>query len=206
MVVLTELQKDALTEGINLGMGVAAAALSEMVNEEVVLSAPKLTFMSKDEAVEYLAGRSSGSVSGVAQIFSGALNGQAMLLFAGDKSLELVRLLLQDTVPLDKLTEFEEEALNEIGNIILNAGVSSLGDMFKQEIQSDLPIYLHGHFADLLTLGRGAEAVGDAVLLLRVDFRLDRHAVEGYVVFLLNVQSVKELAANIDRYLASIRI
>ena len=204
MPVLTELQRDALTEAFNLGMGAAAAALSEMVDEEVALCAPSLEFVKKADAAAMLNSRSLNGVSGVTQRFSGPFEGQAMLLFAGDKSLELVRSLLLNTAPLDRLTEFEEDALNEIGNIILNAGLSSLGNMFEQEIHSGLPLYFHGSFDELLELYDQAEEGLDMLMLLRIDFRLDKHEVEGYVVFLLSMGSVKRVVQLIDRFLEKI--
>lgn len=47
MIELNELQQDMLTELFNIGMGNAAAALSEMVSEEVLLSIPQISFMEK---------------------------------------------------------------------------------------------------------------------------------------------------------------
>ncbi len=206
IVMLTELQKDVLTEAFNLGMGVAASSLSEMVGEEVQLSVPELIFTPKAEATTFLEAQSSGSLSGVIQSFNGPLNGYAMLLFPAQKSLELVRLLLQHTLPLEKLTELEEEALNEIGNIILNAGLSSLANLFEDEIPTSLPMYIQGMAQDILQVKEIKSGVSDTVMFLRVDFRLERHAVDGNVVFLLDVASIQDLSYYIDNYLSKIKI
>ena len=199
MDLLTELQQDALTEAFNIGMGVAAASLSEMVNEEVTLSVPEIEFISRESAANTLKDRCSDQLSGVSQHFSGAYDGEAMLLFPADKSLELVRLMLRDTVPLTQLTEFEEEALNEIGNIILNAGLGSLADMFGHEITSMLPVFKHGTCSNVLSAS--GEAVDSIVLFLRVDFKLETHELDGYLVFMQDINSVNDLAKHIDRFL-----
>ncbi|MBL1277952.1 MAG: chemotaxis protein CheC [Ectothiorhodospiraceae bacterium] len=206
METFGDLQKDLLAEAFNLGMGRAAASLSEMVHEEVLLSAPEIVFMNKADAAKELGRQSSGDVSGVSQDFSGSFGGEAMLLFPIEKSLELVRLLLQDTVPLENLTEFEEEALNEIGNIILNAGLSSLADLFKQEIQTELPSFRQGSCEDLLQVNTNTPSDNESVLLLRVDFKLEKNAVDGYVLFLLDIQSTEALIDNINIYLKSINV
>ncbi len=201
MEILNELQQDMLTEAFNLGMGKAAASLSEMVQEEILLSVPDIIFMSNSAAAAELDLQSPGNVSGVSQGFNGPFSGEAMLLFPIEKSLELVRLLLQDTVPLENLTEFEEEALNEIGNIILNAGLSSLANFFNLEIMTDLPEFRQGTYKDMLNIDESTSSSEDIVLLLRVDFKLEKHAVDGYVMFLLDAESFNALGDNINNSL-----
>lgn len=205
MPKLNELENDLLTEAFNLGMGKAAAALSEMVREEVSLSVPEISFMSKADAVLALERSSPGNMSGVSQKFNGLFNGEAILLFPEEKSLELVRLLLQDTVPLENLTELEEEALTEIGNIILNAGLSSLADLFKLEIQTDLPEFRKGSCQHILYVNESITKNEDEVLLLRVDFKLEKHAVNGYVIFLLDAQSSQKLIEKINQFLNTLK-
>jgi len=203
MIELNDLQQDMLSELFNLGMGSAASALSEMVGEEVLLSVPEIKFMDKSKLVTILAADSGNQISGVAQNFHGMLLGKALLTFPAQKSLELVRLLLQDTVPIENLTEFEEEALLEIGNIIINAGLSSLADIFEDEITSDLPVFNSGSCAEVIDSGDNIN-FQEAVLYLQVDFTIELQNIKGYVVYLLNIESMENLAASIDQYLAKL--
>lgn len=202
MTILNELQQDALTEAINQGIGIAAASLSEMVNEEILLSVPEISFITKADAIAMLHDKTSEHVSGVSQNFSGPFNGQALLLFPVTKSLELVRLMLQDTVPMEQLTEFEEEALNEIGNIILNAGLGSLADMLGNEITSSLPVFRQGSCDRIM--GDDSDNKNEIVLFLRVAFNIESHKVDGYVIYLLDVRSIDDLVIHIDRFLEQI--
>lgn len=200
----SELHRDVLVEVFNLGMGQAASSLSQMVEEEILLSVPDLSFLSPVEAANLLTNKASGALTGVSQGFSGSFAGHAMLLFPEKSSLELVRLLLQDSVPLDNLTEFEEEALNEVGNIILNAGLSSLANMFNQEILTELPVFKQGKANEILNLHNTSTEEENLVLFLRVDFKLEKHAIDGYVIFLLNVKSMQSLMSYIDNYLKKV--
>ena len=52
--VLTELELDALTEMVNIGVNRAAASLREMIGEQVLLSVPKVTLVSRDKAIAAL--------------------------------------------------------------------------------------------------------------------------------------------------------
>lgn len=200
MEALSELQQDILTEAFNMSMGQAAAALSEIVNEEIQLSVPELHFLSRIKAAAML-GEESSHLTGVSQKFSGPFGGRALLLFPSESSLQLVRILLQDSVPLDKMTEFEEESLNEIGNIILNSGIGSIANLFGQEILTEIPQFLQGASLEILNIASENTADEDVVLFLRVDFSLSQREVKGYVVFLLDVRSVASLRDHVDSYL-----
>jgi len=206
MIELDDLQKDMLTELFNLGMGNAGSALSEMVSEEVLLSIPEISFMDKNELTALLEVDSGGHISGVSQQFSGMLLGQALLTFPTQKSLELVRLLLQDSVPLENLTEFEEEALLEVGNIIINAGLSSLADIFDDEISSDLPVFSSGSCQDVIKSQNKTVNTQQTVLYLQVNFSIEKEKIKGYVVYLLDVESIESLAAHIDNYISKLNI
>lgn len=201
MIELNELQQDMLGELFNLGMGNAASALSEMVSEEVLLSVPEIKFMQKADLAKMLAADSGDHISGVGQNFHGMLLGKALLTFPSQKSLELVRLLLQDTVPIENLTEFEEEALLEVGNIIINAGLSSLADIFEDEITSDLPVFNSGSCADVINSDDNNKNYQEAVLYLQVDFTIELQSIKGYVVYLLNIESMDNLTKSIDKYI-----
>ena len=52
-VEFDELQKDAVVELINNGMGRAANALAIMINEEVLLTVPNVEFISFEELGHY---------------------------------------------------------------------------------------------------------------------------------------------------------
>ena len=128
MISLTELQQDAMAELLNIGMGRAASVLSEMVGEEVLLSVPFVDLMSRREAAGLLMEKACDRIVAVLQKFSGLCWGDTMLVFPEEKSLELVRCLFKDTdtTPLEIMTEMEQEALMEIGNIILNSCIGSI--------------------------------------------------------------------------------
>jgi len=204
MIQLNELQQDMLAELFNLGMGNAANALSEMVEEEVLLSIPQITFMQKAELTKILESNSGGHISGVSQQFQGMILGEALLTFPTPQSLELVRLLLQDTVELENLTEFEEEALTEVGNIILNAGLSSLADIFEDEITSDLPVFNSGSCSEVIERNEHAIKTQETVLYLQVDFTIEKKDIKGYVVYLFDVESMGKLALLIENYITKL--
>jgi len=65
-------------------------------------------------------------VCGVAQDFSRPFNTEAILMLPEDHSLEMVRMMLGGSYSMDELSELEQEAMAEIGNILLNACIGSM--------------------------------------------------------------------------------
>lgn len=202
MLTLTELEHDALVEIFNIGVGYAAAAMSQIVNEAVTMSVPSVSFLPRADAAALLGNREQpdGRVCAVSQRYEGAFNTQAMLMFPEDKSLEIVRLMVGESVPLQELSEMEQEAMSEIGNIILNSCVGTLANIFQQELHGSLPLYHIGTSTEILgTPDAEADAI---VLMLHIDFVLETHQINGYVAFILDVTALHDLKQQLVDYLA----
>lgn len=200
MFNLTELQHDALVEIFNIGVGHAASAMSEIVNEPVTMSVPSIAFLSRADAAAMLGHRESARVCGVSQHYRGAFSTQAMLMFPEDKSLDIVRLMVGESVPLQELTEMEQEAMSEIGNIILNSCVGTLANILSQELSGSLPEYHVGTSEEIL--GGHGQQPDAIVLMLHIDFILETHQIHGYVAFILDLTALHDLQEQLDIYLA----
>jgi len=203
MFNLSELEHDALVEIFNIGVGKAAAAMSAIVNEAVTMSVPSISFLNRANAAQMLSGEQYGErICGISQHYDGAFQTEAILMFPEDKSLEIVRLMVGEAVPLDELTEMEQEAMSEIGNIILNSCVGTLANIFERELHGSLPVYHVGTSDEILTAsGSPADTV---VLMLHIDFVLEAHQIHGYVAFILDVSALHDLTEQIDLYLARV--
>lgn len=196
MLEINELQRDYVTEVLNIGMGSAATVLSEMVSEEVGLAVPEVSFLPREVAASEFEKSHVGTMSGVVQSISGALSGDALLMFPEEKTLIIVRILLGDTVPVESLTEMEQEAMCEIGNIILNAVISSTANILRKEIQSSLPRFISGTSKDMFSVESGNGT--DIVLFMKVDFALESQSINGYVTLLLNITSLEDFISQLD--------
>ncbi|MCF6323119.1 MAG: chemotaxis protein CheX [Gammaproteobacteria bacterium] len=201
MLEITDLQRDYITEVLNISMGSAAAVLSEMVDEEVSLSVPEVDFLQRSVAANKFDQANAARMSGVTQAMTGALTGDALLMFPEEKTLSIVRILLGDTVPVESLTEMEQEAMCEIGNIILNSVVSSVADLLKKEIVSSLPRFIKGTGNELFSVETGDE--DDLVMFLKVDFGLESQSINGYVTLMLNVDSLHDFISQLDEQISA---
>lgn len=202
MVTLSELQHDALVEIFNIGVGQAARAMSEIVSEEVTMSVPSIRFLNRADAAALLGNVDGQRVCGVSQLYEGAFSTRAILMFPEDKSLDIVRLMVGDAVPFKQLTEMEQEAMSEIGNIILNSCVGTLANIFEQELRGSLPVYHLGSSEDIL--GASGGSPDTVVLVLHIDFILETHQINGYVAFVLDLSALADLQVQVERYLSAI--
>lgn len=198
--VLTDMQKDALTEIFNIGMGRAAHSLSQMANDEITLTVPSLALASRKEACVVLSNTAGGRVCSVTQQLKGDFNADAILIFPETSSLAIVRLMVGDSYP-GNLTEMEEEALTEIGNIILNACFGTLINMLGGDYHISLPTSKLGSCDDILELeNKGAEEI---VMLLYIDFVLKHRTIYGHVAILLEGDSMPNFVKKIQQFLGT---
>lgn len=200
---LSELQQDALIELFNIGMGQAASSMSQIVGEEIALSVPRLSILDgADRADTIRAAIHSPRICAVSQDFTGSLDAKAFLIFPEGKTQEIVRRMIGESVTADELSEMEQEALSEIGNIILNSCISSLCETLQSDFHCSLPTYHAGSTDEILFANSGHE--NDLLMLFHVDFSMPRAKIEGYLVFLLNLTSFTALVKKVDQFLLSI--
>lgn len=196
---LNELELDALTELFNMGVGQAADALSQLAGEAVLLSVPRVQLLYMHEVVQQLSQDSQDQrVSAVRQAFSGEIATDAVLMFPAEQSLQLVQIMVGESVPLEQLGEMEQEALAEIGNILLNSVVASVSDALGMDLDGGLPEVELGVLSEVLLAG---EPVNEPLLSLKVRFEIASRSVVGHLAFLLDVQSSGRLEHEVSAYL-----
>ncbi len=192
---LTALQRDALIELLNISVGSAAAVLSEMADTEIRLSVPMLDEMTRSEVSSLIQGTVESDIVVIMMQTEGFLRGNSMLIFSEQSSLSLVRSILREHVPLQMLTGLEEEALNEVGNIVLNACLATFSNLLNEKITTSIP------YCDT---GTAQELIGDddrMILFLRVDFSHQHGEDQGFITLILDMESIQTIPASLDAYL-----
>ncbi len=201
---LGELERDALGEAFNMALGEAAASFAELVQEEITLSVPSVDLLARQELAERLAALElpglAERLTAISQNFHSQdrlLNTEALLLFGEQGSLEIVRRMLgQHDMPLEHITELEQDALGEVGNIIINSCMNTLSGIFGTEMIGSLPDVLQAS-ADNLFDGHQA---GQVVLMVRIGMGLQSHDIAGYVLFLMDLPSLDQVIRKVRLY------
>lgn len=205
MMTLNELEQDALGEIFNIGVGRAADVLSQMVNESVHLSVPMVEMVSHEQATAYYLNRVRQPLCAIRQTYVGDVTTEALLMFPEENSLELVRAMVGNDVPVEELPDMERDAMAEIGNIILNAVISSMSTTLGLAFDGSLPevsiIDAEGIFKDAMGHYEGG-GTPSTVLALTIDFELAARQVNGYLAFLLDIPSSEKLQSHVAHYIA----
>lgn len=199
-ILLSELQLDALTELVNLGVSNAALSLREMVREEVILSVPHVSVVTRSEAIASLSERHLKQLVGVHQDFEGDLRGRALLIFPEAKSMELVRAVVGGELSLEELAELEQEALAETGNVLLNACLGTIANSLERSLRISLPEVVYGDGAEFFHMSSRAH-VGDTVLFMYINFAVRQRDIQGYIAMLLDLPSLAILKDLLENYI-----
>ncbi len=79
-LILTEIELDALTELVNIGVSRAVNSLRELVGEQVLLSVPALRIMDRALAASFIEASEGAHLIAVRQVFEGEFSGSALLI------------------------------------------------------------------------------------------------------------------------------
>jgi chemotaxis protein CheC len=202
---LTDLEKDALKEIINLSFGDAASSLADIIGTYVLLSVPNVEIMQRDEIMHYIDRELSEpkDLSIVEQYYIGKIKGAAFLVFSHDGSKQLLSLFeggeKMDTS--DYSIDFlEKETLTEVGNIIIGACVSKLAELLSDTVSYLPPRFLWSKNMRSAFSGEIFERES-YVILLKTIFQFEEKDVKGFLFLVNSYESVKWLKTAIDEFI-----
>jgi chemotaxis protein CheC len=198
---LNELELDALTELVNIGVSVAATGLREMVNEEILLTVPRVELVGRDQAIKILSESESADLVAVHQTFEGDVTGRALLIFPEKNSLEIVRSVAGSDLPLEDVIELEQEALAETGNIILNGCLATIANMLERNLKVSLPEIVRGDAKVFFSLPPPPHS-GDLVLFIYINFTVQLRDIRGYIAMLMDLPSMEALKVLLNEFIA----
>ena len=197
---LDELEHDALTELVNIGVSRSAAGLRKMVGEHVVLSVPSVEVVNRKAAATLIRERESDDLIAVRQDFDGAFSGRALLIFPQANSLALVRAVTGDELSEEELEALENEALAETGNIVLNGCLASMANMLQRPLTMSLPQVIRGDGQLFFELSNQDNETG-VVLFLYINFTISGRDIRGYIAMLMDLPSLDTLKVLITEFI-----
>jgi len=191
-VLLDDLERDALTELVNIGVSRAAANLRKMVGEHVLLSVPSVEVVTREGATTLIRERESGDLIAVRQDFEGVFSGRALLIFPQSNSMALVHAVTGGALSAQDAADMEQEALAETGNVVLNSCLATMANMLQRPLTMSLPEVIRGDGSMLFSLAPDA-ADGGVVLFLYINFAINDRDIRGYIAMLMDLPSLQAL-------------
>ena len=177
---------DILTEVINIGVGEAAEALSELVEDRVELTVPELKTMAISDCPAYLEDEVDSWGVFTSQLFDGDVKGRALLVLSEACSLDLVSVLAAGEPRTLSLTETAKATLQEVGNIILDSCLSVFGNMLDTRLSLAVPGVTVATSREFF--GNVAEEFEDLemAIVVKSELSLAQHQVRGVIFVLLS--------------------
>ncbi|QDU81126.1 flagellar motor switch protein [Polystyrenella longa] len=192
-------QLDALAEIINIGTGRAAAALSEITDSWIELSVPRVVACSPRDVSLHVDQTDSDSQTLICQKFQGGLNGQASLSFPSKSALSLAHFVGDVEDEADEFDFDLEGILEEVGNIVLNAVLGSVSNLFECGLDYSLPEFLPQ--IDLLSYMQNnvTEEAGEelTILVANANFNIASRDIRGSLIIVFQVECLRRLLAKV---------
>jgi chemotaxis protein CheC len=193
------MQYDVLRELGNIGAGNATTALSQMINSKIDMKVPKVDLLEFKELSEIVGG-AENLVVGILFTLEGQVDGMMMFMMNMDAARHLVNLLIGNAYekPSGEFSDMEMSALNEIGNIIAGAYLSSLSSLTNILITSSVPymaIDMAGAILSVPAIEFGK--IGDKALLIETEFGDELQSVNGYFILIPTLESYGAILASL---------
>lgn len=189
---------DVLKELGNIGAGNATTALSKMIGGKVDMKVPKVELLEFKNLMDIVGG-AENIVVGILLTLEGEIEGMMMFMLEQPSAHHLVNRLMGKQA--DDTSEFDEmdlSALNEIGNIITGAYLSSLSTLTGILITSSIPymaIDMAGAILSVPAIEFGK--VGDKALVIDTEFGDDDLFVDGYFILIPSLNSYDRILSSL---------
>lgn len=195
---MDSMQFDVLREIGNIGAGNATTALSQMINSKVDMRVPKVELLGFQELPNIVGGAET-IVVGILVTLEGDVNGMMMFMMERKCARSLVDLLMG--MPSGNEEEFDEmslSALQEIGNIIGGAYLSSLSALTNLTISESVP-YLAIDMAGAILSVPAIEfgKLGDKALLIQSQFLEDTRELDGFFILIPTPESYEKILSSL---------
>jgi chemotaxis protein CheC len=187
-----------LQELINIGVGKGAVVLNTLLGHHVVLDVPEVNQTDPTELIRALALDPEQELACVQMGYRGALQGEVQLLFPAETAAQLVALMIGENHPADELDFIRQATLTEVGNIVINAVVGTLSNLFGFHLQYTLPTYHGGTLEDIE--GHQDLRAMEIILLAKTKFTIEELSVTGNMVLFFSLPTFQNLEEALEAY------
>ncbi|MDE6874057.1 MAG: chemotaxis protein CheC [Lachnospiraceae bacterium] len=197
---MNNMQFDVLREIGNIGAGNATTALSQMLSAKIDMKVPKIELLEFKELGELIGG-AENIVVGILLTLQDDIDGMMMFLLEKRAAKNVVGLLMGGFgggADSEEFSEMELSALQEIGNIIAGAYLSSLSALTNMKISSSVPymaIDMAGAILSVPAIEFGK--ISDKALLIETEFGDIGEEVNGYFILIPTLESYGQILTSL---------
>lgn len=204
MIKLSEVEKDALIEIGNIGMSRAGKQLSILLNSAVNITIPKINLLAAKEIPNEGFFDVDRNLAYVCQSLSNDLIGRAVLIFNREHTSMLTHAIIGDMPKLSEkeVRACEQEAMLEIGNIIITSCISAIVNMLDKKVKLSTPLYNEDTIKNLIDEQvNSLEEYAREVFMIATKLETTSRDISGKLVLILTDNSIVNLLHGIKELL-----
>lgn len=188
-------QLDGLKELLTIGAGRAASSLHNMTGLHVTLDVPRANVCAATSSGTIFDGSDVTPFAVVTMPFRGSFSGSSNLVVRKEEAVKLVSIISEEDAASAELDETARGTLIEVGNILLNGVMGSVGNVLAHHLEYGVPSFATGTAAELkASMLRDAAAV----VMAKVRFSVKGHQVAGDILLLFEVSSFYGFMSSLD--------
>ena len=187
---------DVLREIGNIGAGNATTALAQLMGTKVDMTVPQVRLMEFQELGTTMGGEDQ-IVVGIYLVVEGDINGSIIFMMEKQSVNAVIKKLMGAECDVDALSEMEESAIKELGNIITGAYLNSISTLTGLTIYPSVPalaVDMAGAILSVPAIEFGV--IGDKMLLIQTDFSNDVDF-SGYFVLVPDEESYAKILSSL---------
>jgi chemotaxis protein CheC len=192
-------KNDLLTKMTHKAAENASRALSKLSDEKVKVEVSK-TEVTKIQRIFPGIGPET-IVAGIYLPVTGEVKGASLLIFPEDVAYVICDLLLKRKPGTTRrLTELDESALKEVGNILCGSFLTIFSNTLKVKIVENVPSFSFDMFGAVVDkiIAQFAQRAEDA-LVIEVKFDFEHTQIKGYVVLIFGLEEMKALISALEK-------
>jgi chemotaxis protein CheC len=200
---LTEDERDALQEVMNIAMGQAGDSLARILDAFVELSVPRIRLVEVKEvgqSIIDMVGNSDEEVTAVRQAFSDHLRGEALVIFGKNGCKDLADLMGYDS-ELDP--QSETELLLDVANVLVGAILNGITETLGTELSFSAPSIMADRVPVDMVLAADNLSWSHA-LLLEVNYSVENRDFKSHLLMLMAEDAIDTLKKAIEDFIESI--
>lgn len=181
---------DVLREIGNIGAGNATTALAQMLGCKVDMAVPQVRLLEFSEVGTIMGGEEQ-IMAGIYLMVEGDITGSILFLLNKESARKLIGKLMGMETVGEELSEMEQSALKEIGNIITASYLNSLSMLTQLVIYPSVPalsIDMAGAILSVPAIEFGT--MGDKLLLIQTQFF---EGLDGYFILVPDLESYDKI-------------
>ena len=191
---LNEMHIDVLKEIGNIGAGNAATSLAQILNQKIDMITPKVRILDIAEADKALGGPETPVVAILVELY-GDIRGIMMFVVGESFAKSLMSGLLGEEKPdCLHLSDMENSAFSEIGNIMIGSYTAAIASLSNLEIKISVPAVTADMVGSLLTVPAAEMgSLSDKIIFIEDDFVNSGNTITANMMLIPSLQSLSKL-------------